>query len=179
MPRIAPWLLFALTLSAAASAEVYRIVDEDGNVTFTDQPRPGAERLRVAPVPTYRAPKLPSPTGAEDTPVETVKYQSVRIAQPEDDLAIRDNAGNVTVSVTTDPALVTAQGHRIQLYLDGEKQGKPTTSTMFTFSNLDRGTHTLVAAVVDDKGKELARSQPSTFHLLRAAVGGPPRPSPR
>lgn len=39
-----------VTFAAAASAaEVYRWVDENGKVHYGDRPRPGAERMEVAP----------------------------------------------------------------------------------------------------------------------------------
>ena len=71
--------------------------------------------------------------------------------------------------------LLLTGGYR---YTVQEKQGEPSTSTSFSFTNVDRGTHTLAVAVVDGDGKELIRSATTTFHMLRAAVGAPV-PAPR
>ncbi len=52
-------VLLSLALAGVANAEVYKWVDEDGNVHFTDTPPPKQETEEVkidrAPTPTYRS----------------------------------------------------------------------------------------------------------------------------
>jgi hypothetical protein len=54
-----PFLLF-LILSAPAHAEIYKYVDENGQVTFTDVYRKGAKRIDLPGAP---VPPPPSPAG--------------------------------------------------------------------------------------------------------------------
>lgn len=49
MLRFSLALFSALLLSAPAQAAIYKIIDADGNVTFTDQFRPGATKLADTP----------------------------------------------------------------------------------------------------------------------------------
>ena len=43
---------------ALASTTVYRWVDEQGIVHFSDQPHPGAQKMRVEDAPTFKAPPV-------------------------------------------------------------------------------------------------------------------------
>ncbi|WP_324779509.1 DUF4124 domain-containing protein [Thiobacillus sedimenti] len=72
MPTARLFLLFGLLLSASAQAEIYKYVDENGQVTFTDVYRKGARRVDLpgapGPVPgkgnaAKRASYAPSPAG--------------------------------------------------------------------------------------------------------------------
>lgn len=172
--RLLP-LLLALPLTV--SAEVFRTVDEHGNVTFSDQPSKNAERVKLPPVPTYSAPPAPPITaGAPEQSDPDDIYKSMRITSPENDAAVRENSGNLTVSLALQPGLSNAQGHRIQVYLNGSPVGEPGATTNFSLTNLDRGTHTLNAAVLDGKGRTLIESDIVTFHMMRVTA---PRKQPR
>lgn len=59
MPIVRTFLLLSLILAAPAQAEIYKYVDENGQVTFTDVYRKGAARIDLpgAPAP------LPTPAG--------------------------------------------------------------------------------------------------------------------
>ena len=177
--HILPWYLaIALTLPGMAAAEVYKLVLPDGSVIFSDQPVPGAERIKVPPAQTYKPPPIPvsSPrrSAEKDRKVEARHYEELRITTPEDDTPVRENAGNVHIEVALSPALRTAEGHRIVLYMDGEPVAEPGTRTVFDLKNVDRGTHQLQAAILDAQGKPIKTSDPVTFHLLRVSI----RPQP-
>ena len=56
------WMAILLCwVATSAGAAVYRSVDAQGNVTFSDQPARGAEKVELPPVPTYPAPAYQSP----------------------------------------------------------------------------------------------------------------------
>jgi hypothetical protein len=60
------WLLVLLLVQGVALADVYRWVDEDGRVHFTDRPPPGeGEQLEIAPAP---GPQRPSGRAADAVP---------------------------------------------------------------------------------------------------------------
>ena len=168
-------LVFLLTTGfALAQTNVYKSVGPDGTVTFTDQPRPGAEKLEI------REPKTVAPSagatraleGARGTPEEAsaeAAYTEFAIVSPTDDQAIRANNGNVSVSMSLAPSLHA--DHAIVVSVNGQKIGKGS-STSLQLQNLPRGTHTVQAAVVDNKGQEVIRTGNVTFHVLRVGVGG-------
>ncbi|MDZ7736624.1 MAG: hypothetical protein U5P41_11375 [Gammaproteobacteria bacterium] len=104
----------------------------------------------------------------------TSRYDSIAIVSPEDDTAIRENSGQVSVSVSVQPAL--SEAHQIVLYMDGTEAAR-SRSPIFQFSNVDRGTHTLAAAIVGSDGNEIIRSDSISFTLHRHSVQNPNNPN--
>ena len=166
-------LLLLICLAPAATlADVYKHVDEDGNVTYTDEPREGAERLEsVEPRSTYesRAPSRQQRRAAPaaDDQQDTSAYAQVRIIQPEDQGTVRDNQGHVDARVALEPNL--REGHAVQFVLDGEPRGAPARSTSQRLTEVHRGEHRLQARVVDGAGNTLAESEPVTFYMHQAS----------
>ena len=162
-----------LGLVAVAPAQVYRSVDADGQVTYSDSPGPGSERIEVAPLQTYSAPPpaaasaAPAPEADAASTVEGPPAYRVSISSPGDDDTLRDNAGTVSVSVQVSPAL--REQERLRLLLDGRTVQEPGSATSFALEFVDRGSHVLTAEVIGAGGSVLARSDPVTFHLHRFA----------
>ena len=168
-------LVLVLTTGfALAQTGVYKWVAPDGTVTFTDQPRPGAERLEIQEPQTVAPPAainrgLQGVRGAQARASAEASYTEFAIVSPTEDQAVRTNNGNVSISMTLDPSLHAK--HVIVVSVDGQKIGKGS-STSLQLQNLPRGTHTVQAAVVDEKGSEVIRTENVTFHVLRASAGG-------
>ena len=160
----------AVLLAGAASAgPIYRQVDGDGRITFTDTPRPSAERLVQDAANTYRAPPKKQLGAQVSEPVRQPSdafagYESVRIESPREE-ALRANDGRIRIVAATQPALQA--GHRATLLLDGEivQQSKGLT---FDLTEVERGTHELAVRIVDGSGHVLAESRTKVVHLLRA-----------
>jgi hypothetical protein len=183
MKRI-PVLL--MLLAASVQADVYKSVNEKGEVVYSDQPTPNAQRMKLPELPTYTAPPVPSLSSTPATASVPSPYKTVRIIEPENDATIRDNQGVVRVQVMLEPPLMTKQGHKIQFYLNDAPHGIPVGSTSISFSNLDRGTYTLSTSVMDDKGVVLMSADPVVFHMHRESVLNPnsplyvkPKPEPQ
>ena len=182
----------AITLvwASGLSAAVYKSVDAQGNVVYTDEPGGDAKPVKLPPLSTVPAPRFKSstpsssPSSAESEPSAATNYEQISIVSPTQDATLRDNTGAVPVNVVLEPELNSVAGHRYRYYLDGQAQGKPTESGQISFANLDRGSHTVEAAVVDNTGQELIRSGSVQFFLHRQSVNFPrgpagPAPTPR
>lgn len=100
---------------------------------------------------------------------ETVAYTSLVITQPAAEETIHDNTGTLAVELALSPALQIEQGHRIKLLLDGTAM-PVTGTTSLTLTQIDRGAHTLQAAVVDQSGAVLIVSEPVSFYMWRASA---------
>src|SRR5579885_1213618 len=59
MRRLLVTIILLASGTAFAATTVYRWVDEQGVVHFSDQPHPGAQKLRVEDAPTFAAPPAP------------------------------------------------------------------------------------------------------------------------
>jgi hypothetical protein len=165
-----------ILLSASIQADVYKSVDENGEVIFSDQPTPNAQRMKLPELPTYKALPVPGLSSSPKTAPVASPYDSLKIVAPENDATIRDNQGVVRVEVALEPPLMSKQGHKIQFYLNGEPHGIPVGTMSISFSNLDRGTYTLSTSVVDASGAVLMTSDPVVFHLHRESVLNPNSP---
>jgi hypothetical protein len=96
-------LIAALVTGLPAWGEVYKTVDKDGKVTYSDRPSDGAEPVKVAPTNrmTETAPPAPSPTAKAAAPERP--YTMAAITEPADGATISDPIGNFTVRYTLDP----------------------------------------------------------------------------
>ena len=180
-------LICLLLLTTAAGAQVYRHVDENGNVTFSDRPQePGDEELTVqqpntsTPPPSNAYPKPPPKSKKEK---ETASY-TVSITSPENETIIPRGPGNFSVSASVEPSLKS--GHKLQLLMDGAPRQEPQAGTSWALTNVFRGEHSISVAVVDGEGKTLASSESIKVYVFRPSTNdanrGPPkpvRPTPR
>lgn len=159
-----------LACGGVPAADIYRYVDEEGNVIYSDQPHPDAEKIPTPEIQTYSAPEFsePPPPPAPEPESKRIVYLTFGIVSPADDQAIRSNNGNIDVEVLLEPSL--DKSHQLRLTLDGRPWGEPGTATTFGLENVDRGTHTVTAEIIDEDGAVVNRTEPVTFHLLRVSV---------
>ena len=160
-----------LACVAAGHAQVYRWTDEQGNLHFSDSPPESRdfEEVDIPPVlsvPAFKAPEQSAETSLDNEPDPKV-YQRFRIIHPENDSAIRNNAGDLSVSLAMEPPL--KGNHSIVLFMDGISVAEGRQST-FQLNNVDRGTHTLHAEVRDSAGTTLLTTDPVEFSILRVSV---------
>lgn len=170
-------LCITLTFLTSVSAEVYQSLDDNGNVIYTDKPSPDAEKIKIDNVQTISPPAVKN---FEYTPPEKsakTNYTKLEISSPANDQVFTGGPGDVTVSVLIRPELNTSLGDRLILHMDGKKQAD-STSTSFSFTNLDRGTHTVKVDVVDKEGKSLKSSASVSFTINRTSVLNPNRLAP-
>lgn len=160
--------LLATNLLLPAMAEVYKRVNPDGSVEFTDVPSSKEEQPVTLPPPsTYQAPAPVMPQPKTAPQVSASKYTALSIVSPANDATLRDNAGNIEVKVSLSPALQA--GHKLVLLVDGSSQGETTDNT-FALTNLERGSHQLTAEVRDAKGETLISSASVTVFLHRHSI---------
>lgn len=172
--RILLLIIYFCLSSPVLAKDVYRTVDEHGNVVFSDVPVEGAEKIRVDEIQTIAPGEVPK---FEYTPPPEVvdTYSRLEIVSPENDSVIQSDVGNVTVSAVLDPALNLRAGHYLVLYLDG-KEAASGTSPQFILSEMERGTHTLNLAVVDQSGSQMISSPAVSFTIYQYSV---PKPKPK
>ena len=168
-------LLCSLPLAAAAA--VYKWVDREGTVHFSDTPREGSEEVHIAPPQTYTPERLPPITPRPEVPAAPADYTRFDLASPSADQTLRDNTGAVNVNFALDPPLKVGRGHRLVVLLDGKPQ-PPVKDTSLTLQNVDRGTHSLQGQIVDGRGQVLMNSATIQFHLHRQSILLPNRARP-
>lgn len=170
---------FVLSASVAdAASRVFKTVDKNGNVTFTDvPPADAADPVELNEINAYQSrptaqprdrTRVPPPQATEEAEEEPpFAYEALVITAPANDEAVRENSGNVTISVDVGPSLQS--GDRIEILVDGSVAVSGN-DTALNLTNVDRGTHSVVARVIGADGTIQATSPISTFHMLRATV---------
>ncbi|HZX17891.1 MAG TPA: DUF4124 domain-containing protein [Pseudomonas sp.] len=158
-----------MLLALPAVAQVYTYIDAEGNRVFTDKPRSGdAERVELAPsnsMPTIQTQTAPV---TEAPPEPSQRYSLLRVLVPQPDATIRDSAGNLIVSVNSEPKLFPQHSYR--LLLDGVQVGEAGSSPVFPLENIDRGTHQLAVEIIDQQGRIIERTPTQPFHMLRISL---------
>lgn len=190
-------LVLTLLLAAPfAEAKIYKTVDADGNISYSDVPPADAAQRDESTIElqinnTYNA-KDSSPQAGQGNNVDTSQpgdivsadgslndtmpaaaYQTIAISAPAADAALRSNSGDVTLSINLQPSL--RAGDQVRFFMDGKPVGT-VTGTSLSLTNIDRGTHTLAAVVLDGAGKPRISSATTSFSLQRFAPKPPPPP---
>jgi len=175
--RLAVTIVFSV-IGWSAAAEIYKTVDANGNVVFTDiapierSGQAPAQEVNVPPINSYEPPpSAQSPNGSAPASSVPSYYSDLEVISPTEDETIRDNAGNVQIQVAISPPL--RADHRLLLVLDGTPTDVEAVNGVFELSNVDRGIHTAGARAVDRQGNVLIESNPATFNLMRVSIDGP------
>lgn len=179
------WLLIALTAGTAHAATVWKWVDANGVTHYSDRPVEGAEAIELssaqsiplatprAPAPSTRASGPQSSSAAERGTAQP--YTRFDVTSPGQQETLWNIEGTLEVSVAIEPVL--QNGHRLDVYLDGQRQNLAATTPTFTVPEVYRGVHTLQAVVVDDAGNEVLRSLAVTFMVQQTSLLNPNNPN--
>ncbi|MFD1260964.1 DUF4124 domain-containing protein [Entomomonas asaccharolytica] len=181
-----PLLLIVLPVAAQP---VYSYKDSDGNTVYTNEQPPAninAEQVRLPKIQTV--PSQNTSTDSQDPGFRinnsTPSITKVGISGIPDEEALRANDGTFTVSVMLDTtSRFLPSSYQYQLLLDGRPYGAAQASNSFTLTNIDRGTHTIQAQVVNN-GAVVASSDPESFTIQRVSIklpakNRPNKPQPR
>ncbi|PLW84275.1 hypothetical protein CWI75_02745 [Kineobactrum sediminis] len=166
MTRI-PLFLLLLILPALAQAQIYKSVDEQGNVSYSDQPpEDGKQAEKLELPPTNTAPALETrPRQPGEQPEEPAPEPTVTIVTPENDTVIPMGPGNFSVQASVTPAL--RSGEQLQLSIDGKPYGETQTTTRWSLTGMFRGGYDLEVVRLDADGDVVARSDTVRVYVMR------------
>jgi hypothetical protein len=146
--------------------QVYKVINPDGSVTYTDQPTNNATEVKLnAGSTVIMTNAKPSPVVQQKTKKTIANDYQLNIIQPLADATIRNNAGDMMIVATLNKDIPG----QYRLWLD-DKVIKTQLSPTFTLSSIDRGAHTFYIEFISNKGKTLALSSKQTFYLHQASV---------
>jgi hypothetical protein len=160
-------LLIGISIALSAQAEaVYKSVDEDGNVIYTDAPTSDAEKIQLKNVqPIETAPVETTESSPVQEPQEKT-YTKLEITSPKEGDSIYDNSGIINISLSVVPALRAREGDKLILHMDGQ-QIDESKRNQFNLNGIEPGRHSFVAIIINKEEKELKRSTPVTLTLYR------------
>ncbi len=165
-------LLAALSVQAAV---VYRWVDADGVVHYSDQASPGAERIVTSsPNMSNSGPRAATPTQATRNATSGgLNYAEFKITSPQSEQAFFGN-DSIGVHLNLSPAL--KGGQAIVWHLNGRQLDSPADALSFVLPQLDRGTYSLIATITDQQTGESQSSNSVTFFVRQPSSLSPQSP---
>ena len=175
------FLLMALLMMLAVAplaAQVYKTVDADGNVTYTDQPpKDGSGPIELAPISVVETPSYetaPKSAKAEEAAndkqsLKTLrrKYSDFAIVAPQSEESVWHPESAVPVAWGTGAQL--QEGMKVRVSVDGREQAI-TTAQVVQVPGLDRGEHVVTAELLDAGNQKIATAEPITFFIRRPSV---------
>lgn len=164
---------------AAGATDVYRWVDSEGVVHFSDRPKEGAELVQLQEAQTFSAPQARPRTssaaaGSPDA-ADAPSYQTLEIVKPGQEEVLWNLGGQLDVTMRLEPRLQI--GHRMSLYLDDQPVEIRRGSLQTRVTDVGRGVHVLRAEVRDQSGTVLLKSQPRTFVVQQTSIQNPNNPA--
>ena len=153
-----------------ATKKLYRYVDKNGKVYYSDQPQKGAKEMEVETIPSIeiKTPKVDLEELVEQTTKSKDKrrafYDSIGFVNFPQESVIRNNSGSIAFAVTLDPNL--SSSHRIQFLLDGKNLGEMQSELSISANEINYGPHTISFSVVSLGGTVIQKSDVINFALL-------------
>ena len=170
------WL--ALSLLAALSVQaavIYRWVDADGVVHYSDQQAPGAERIVTSAPNTAAAGPRSSAAAAQPIkpPSGSLNYSDINITAPQADQTFF-GGDPIGVNLNLNPGLKS--GHSITWHMNGKQLDEQRDAVSFTIAQLARGTYALTATITDQQTGETVNSNSVTFFVRQTGALQPQSP---
>jgi hypothetical protein len=154
--------------SSSQTKTVYKWVDKNGKVHFSDQPKDGAKKMTVRNVQSVdqviseRGKKLLKPVEKEINPYDAFQYKSLEIVTPEHEQAQWSNDGVVNVSIKIEPKLRDLD--RLKVTLNGEVVSQHQNKLDFILEGVERGEHLLTVEIIDER-KVVKKTAKSKFYI--------------
>ena len=166
---------------------IFKSVDSEGNVVFTDQPgnNPNAVVVKTQPInisdpgpssQTANSEELDdglSEAAAEsanpDVGVQESTIDSVSIVSPLPDATLIDIPDPLFVGFQSEPISIEESGLTAEVYVDG-KLAVSGTKSLLAVNVPERGTHTLLVKLVDKNGRTQAASETQNVHIRKRVV---------
>src|SRR5690625_4329991 len=161
------WIAIALlVLPLAVSAKVYRYVNAQGVVTFTDHPpTQNAKPMSLKPLSVMGsgAPGItPAVTSTDKSAApKTQPYAGFSMISPRPKETFQGTGRMLPVRLSADTPLQS--GDSVVIYLDGSRQGKYSSFNV-NIDGIPRGTHKVRAEIVKD-GQTVASAGPVIVYM--------------
>jgi hypothetical protein len=170
------WLVTGLLAACAVQAAViYKWVDADGVVHYSDQEAPGAEKIYTssstsAKTSQARPPAAGLQTQASAPPASGLGYSEFSISAPQSDQTFFGD-DVIAVHLSLIPALKA--NHGIAWHLNGKQLESPPDAVAFPLPHLDRGTYVLAATITDQRTGDSQSSNSVTFYVRQPSALSP------
>jgi len=158
-------------LPASWASEVYRYVDSQGNVIFTDQPPAGAERVIINPAPPIRM-KVPTLTEqrrsaeGQSRPATPTRYSQLEVITPAHNTTVGGGkAGVLIIELASTPNLAINEGDTVTILINGKPEITNSTGMRHALTGLEPDVYE-VQALIKRGNQTLIQSEVNRFLFL-------------
>ncbi len=168
------WTSFFVLEPAFCKTNVYKQVNSDGQIEYSDQPTEESTQIILPSIQVNSTVEQPSqissqPLSSEQPENLKKKQVTIRISSPIEQQVFVSPVTEIPVTFEVQPALKPNQ--KIKLLLDNQPYGSPQEDTgNFVLKNVERGAHELKAMVIEEPDQVLGTSASVTFHQQRQIV---------
>lgn len=165
-------VLISLHCVAAAAADIYKTVDKQGRVIYTDKPSGDqpAEKVDLPPVntlPPESRTNQPRPT--INKPAQQQPYD-IQIVSPKNNATLTAEQRDLGIAIALDRPL--EPNHWLLFFMNGELLEETRSNSVF-IEEITRGSHTIYVEVIDNKGASLGVSETVVVNVMRPIVKRP------
>jgi len=172
----------SLAFAATAAAQVFKYIDENGNVAYSDRPVVGAEEVKIKE--TRKRRSIPEDNRSGNTPEpgaarssrtipsdakQEVTYSGLEILTPKDNKVVDARSGTVQIVFLPSPAL--GEGDEIVLNVNGKDMSKGR-STSFSLNALAAGGYSITGRIVNGDGETRIGSPSVSISVSDIGVEG-------
>ena len=165
---LAAFAFLLVVLSSAQAQQAWRVVGEQGEIRYSDRPRPGAEKVQLAGPGRWssgaasdRLARQPSGARPEQAPAPAAG-PVLTIMRPSPHQTVRDEGGALEVAL--DIRGSEKGDARLVLELDGAEVAWEGELPLVRLKQVWRGEHRLRARLVAPDGKTLSSSEEVRFY---------------
>jgi len=162
---------FLLGTSMLYAGTVYKKVNKDGSVEYSDVPFTGASEVKLKDIDqqnTLPAFKRPPSLTNKPTRKSSAAKPDVHIVSPLNGDTLRDNEGNITIVVQKEGK--EKKKYKTQILINGAPVGKPTQASVISIKNISRGEIKIKAQLLSRTGKILATTPETVVYMHRVSV---------
>ena len=161
--------------SLSVAATLYRWVDAQGVVHYSDTPHEGAQVMHISGAQTYHGTSTAPSSAAPPSPDKKPQaYDSCLITQPAPSSSMYAPE-SVAVNVAVSPAL--QEGDTLTVQVDGQQlQSNTEGGQSFVILQPERGDHSISAQVRSADGAMLCNAPVVTFSVTKPSVNSPNNP---
>lgn len=166
-----------------AEGEIYKVVNPDGSVTYTDQrPSTGAQPVELKPLSVVETDIQVPEASAEEEPKEPTardlrrQFRDFRIIQPQNEETFWGTQNTVVISWGASQPI--PDNMNVALYVDGQRQDAPAAGSISLA--FERGEHQAYAELRDAHNRRVVTTPTVTFFVKQHSANfNRPVPTPR
>jgi len=162
----------------AAEPAVFKQVNPDGTVSFTDKKNGNSVAIPSSEPNVLKTPVSKRKTNARTTTEgnkpespdpRPLTVNSVEITSPKHDRTFINPRGAILIGVATGPENGLPEGHTTEIKMNGSVVSR-SEGTLVSVPSPDRGSYLVEARILSETGAVQASSKPITIHVRRTYI---------